>query len=157
MSKLIRTIFLSMLIVLFLNGCNSGNEEKDIFQYKESYIGDNAAIGNIVEQLQSSEHLEGFELKTNEEPYGVTLNYDWLDSEQAYQETVVHNATFIFALVKNADWVTFHFEDKEYQITKANLQDWYGKDLSEFTSEDELVKLIEDTLKNEEKVQQLFS
>jgi hypothetical protein len=56
------------LILLFLNGCNSNETNEDLFEFKGSFVGDNNAIGSIVNQLPSDEYLNGFELKTKEEP-----------------------------------------------------------------------------------------
>ena len=58
------------------------------------------------------------------------MNYDWSESEQNYKKTAIYNATFLFALVQNVDWITFNFGNQEYKITKENLQNWYGEDFS---------------------------
>ncbi len=142
--------------MLFLSGCNANNKNRNIFQYKDSFVGDNSAVGNIANQLRSGENLEGFELKTKEKPYGIILNYDWLESEQNYKKTAIFNATFLFSLVQNVDWITFNFDNREYKITKGNLQEWYGKELSEFKNEEELRKLTQEYLKDENKVNQFF-
>ena len=127
-----------LLVILIISGCNTKNGEEDnIFKYKDSYVGDASAVGNSASRLQGAEHYKGFELKTAEKPYGIILNYDWSDSEQNYKKTAIYNATFLFALIKNADWIMFNFDDQEYKITKENLQNWYGKDLSELKNEDE--------------------
>lgn len=159
LSKMFKSLFFLLLAMLFLSGCNSNdtNANGDIFQFKDSYVGDNSAVGNIANQLRGGEHITGFELKTNEEPYGIILNYDWVESEQEYKETVIDNATFLFTLVQNVDWVTFNFDIREYTITRETLQEWYGKDLSEFQDENELRELIEEYLKDENKVNQLLS
>ena len=111
--EIIKFIFFSLLIMVFLNGCNANDKSEDIFQFKDSFVGDNSAVGNIANQLRSGEHLEGFELITKEKPYGIILNYNWLESEKNYKETAIFNATFLFTLVQNADWITFN-----YLITK---------------------------------------
>lgn len=137
--------------MLFLSGCNSSDtnvDNDDIFQFKDSFVGDNSAVGNIANQLPGAEHLNGFELKTNEEPYGINLYYDWIESLQEYKETVIYNATFLFALVQNVDWITFYFENHEYTITKEKLQAWYGKELSEVQNEDELRSLIQEHIED---------
>ena len=151
-------LFFSLLVMLLLNGCNSNdtNISNDIFQFKDSFVGDNSAVGNIVNQLPGAEQLNGFELKANEEPYGIILNYDWKESEQQYKETVTSNLTFLFTLVQNVDWITFNSSIGEYTITKENLQEWYGKELSEIQNEDELRDLIQEYLKDENKVNQLL-
>lgn len=137
-------------------GCNADNKNEDIFQYKDSFVGDNSAVGNIINQLRSGENLEGIELRTKAKPYGIILNYDWLASEQDYKETAIFNATYLFVLVQNADWITFHFGDQEYEITRKNLQEWYGKEISEINNEDDLRELTEEYLKDEKQVDQLF-
>lgn len=156
--KMINFLFFSLLVVLILSGCNSNdtNTNNDIFQFKDSFVGDNSAIVNIANQLPGAEFLNGFELKTSEEPYGIILNYDWTESEQEYKETVIHNATFLFTLVQNVDWVTFNSDILEYTITKENLQEWYGNELSNIQNEDELRQLIQAHLEDDYKVGQLL-
>ncbi|MER2057445.1 MAG: DUF4825 domain-containing protein [Niallia sp.] len=159
MRKTIRIFFFSLLVLLFLNGCNSNDVNDDLFEFKDSFVGDNSGIGNIVNQLPSSEYFKGFELQTKEEPYGMILNYEGIKGEEIekkYKETAIYNATFIFALVQNAEWITFYFDNNEYKITKEDLQNWYGKKLSDFTSEDELRKVTQEYLQDESKVNELF-
>ncbi|ALX47661.1 hypothetical protein AOX59_15190 [Lentibacillus amyloliquefaciens] len=145
-----------ILIILIVSGCSKANGAGDMFKYKDSYVGDNSAVGNIANQLQGAEHLKGFELETKEKPYGVILNYDWSESEQNYKKAAVFNATFLFTLVQNADWITFNFDNQEYKITKENLQNWYGEDFSELKNKDDLKELAQKHLENEDKVNQLF-
>ncbi len=153
---MLKFLSLSLLVILFVNGCNTNNGKEDIFKFKDSFVGDNSAVGNIANHLQGAEHLKGFELETKDKPYGIILNYDWSESEQNYKKTAIFNATFLFALVQNTDWITFNFNNQEYKITKENLQNWYGEDFSEFTNEDELITLTQRYLEDEDKVNQLF-
>ncbi|WP_306822067.1 DUF4825 domain-containing protein [Mesobacillus foraminis] len=155
--KIIKLMFFSMAVMLFLNGCSSNSANEDLFQFKDSFVGDNSAVVNITNQLHSGEHLDGVELKTKEKPYGIILNYDMEKPEQEYKETAIYNATYLFALVQNADLITFHFENQEYKVTKEKLQSWYGTDLSEFTTEEELESFVQEQLEDENKVNQFFS
>ncbi|MED3961288.1 DUF4825 domain-containing protein [Niallia taxi] len=77
MQKLKMYLFASVTILLLLSGCNTKETNKDIFQYKDSNVGDNSAVGNIVYKLPGAQQLSGIELKTKEEPYGIILNYGW--------------------------------------------------------------------------------
>ena len=156
MKQMLKFLSLSLLVILIVSGCNTNNEKEDIFKFKDSLVGDNSAVGNIVNQLQGAEHLKGFELETKEKPYGIILNYDWSESEQNYKKTAVFNATFLFALVQNAEWITFNFDTQGYKITKENLQNWYGVDFSELKNEDDLKALTQKHLENEDRVNQLF-
>ena len=156
MKQILKFLSLSLLVILIVSGCNTNNEKEDLFKFKDSFVGDNSAVGNIVNQLQGAEHFKGFELKTKEKPNGIILNYEWSDLEQNYKKTAVYNATFLFTLVQNLEWVNFNFANQEYKITKENLQNWYGEDFSEFKSEDDLKALTQKHLENEDKVNQLF-
>ena len=156
MKQILKFLSLSLLVILIVSGCNTNNEKEDLYKFKDSFVGDNSAVGNIVNQLQGAEHFKGFELKTKEKPYGIILNYDWSDLEQNYKKTAVFNATFLFTLVQNLEWVNFNFANQEYKITKENLQNWYGEDFSEFKNEDDLKALTQKHLENEDKVNQLF-
>ncbi|MFD2045522.1 DUF4825 domain-containing protein [Ornithinibacillus salinisoli] len=156
MDKWIRIFFYTFMVLLFMNGCNSTKGTEDIFQYKGSFVGDNSAIANIVHQLPGGEHIEEIELNTSVEPFGIVLTYDWMESEKRYIETAINNATFIFTLVQNAGWITFHFNDYEYKLGKVELQKWYGDELREYSSEDELKKQIETFLEDESKVKLLI-
>ncbi len=109
--------------------------------------------------MPSGEYFEGVELKTKEEPYGIILNYEGIEAEEIekkYKETAIYNATFIFALVQNTEWITFKFDNQEYKVAKENLQDWYGKELSKFTSEVELREFTQEYIEDPNKVKQLF-
>lgn len=163
MRQIIKFLLFSLLATSFLSGCNSNNTNanEDIFQLKDSFVGDNNAVVNIANQLPGTEHLNDFELKTNEEPYGIIINYDWIESELNGKETSINNASYLFSLIQNVDWITFNFEMvdgmKEYKITRENLQGWYGIELNEIDNEDKLKELIQESLENEEKVDQLFN
>ncbi|MED4056571.1 DUF4825 domain-containing protein [Niallia taxi] len=156
MQNLKMYLFASLTILLLLSGCNTKETNKDIFQYKDSYVGDNSAVGNIVYKLPGAQQLSGIELKTKEEPYGIILNYGWEKSKNQYKELVIYNTTFLFTLVKNVDWITVKSERKEYTVTKEDLQKWYGKDFSNIQTAKELRKLVQQNLSNEHKVSEFL-
>ena len=142
--------------MLILSGCHSKNMEEDsVFKYKDSYVGDASAVGGILNHLQG-EQSQGFELKTKEKPYGIIVNYDWSSSDLDYKKTAIYNATFLFTLIQNAEWVNFNFADHAYEIIKTDLESWYGENLSELENEDQLINLIEKYLGDEDKINELF-
>ncbi|ARF17841.1 DUF4825 domain-containing protein [Sporosarcina ureae] len=152
----------SFILVLILSGCSSTTEQpnEDLFEYKGSFIGDNSAVIHIIEQLRNAEQFEEVSLETKTEPYGMTIQYEYMDAaveESEYKETAVYNASYLFALIDNAQWVVFNFGDNTYTISKSNLQEWYGKELHDFTNEEELDAFIQEKLKDESGVRQLFA
>ncbi|MDP4105705.1 MAG: hypothetical protein Q8935_12225 [Bacillota bacterium] len=72
------------------------------------------------------------------------------------KEIYINNATYIFALVKNTDWITIDFPNEKDTLTRHQIQQWYGKDISKITTEKDLKKLIQTNVNNETKVNELF-
>lgn len=156
------TIYFISLVSLFivLSGCHlSADSKTDLFQYKNSYVGDNSAVLNIVNELTHHQELDQISLETEKEPYGITLEYKDIETnnvDKEMKDTVITNSTFLFALIKNVEWITFKFPDKEFSVTKEKLQDWYHIPLDRFENEQDLKELIEKHLKSEESVHQFF-
>ncbi|WP_409250593.1 DUF4825 domain-containing protein [Bacillus sp. SCS-153A] len=158
MTKIMAVLLASLLLI----SCESGTVNEDLYQYKGSFVGDNGAVGNITRQLPipDGEQMNGLELQTTEEPYGIILNYKEAelseDMDTDYHELAIYNASIILSLVKNADWVQFNFLEKELTVTRESLEKWYGIDLREFSSQDEISKFIQEYLQNEEQVKRFF-
>ncbi|WP_134703160.1 DUF4825 domain-containing protein [Ammoniphilus sp. YIM 78166] len=154
-----------MIVLLILNGCSPTDvhKEDDLFQYKNSYVGDNGAVGKIASRLPNpnGEHPNGMELQTKEEPFGIILNY--IEAEKSdgmetnYKELALYNATFILALVHNAEWVQFNFVEKEFIVTREKLHSLYEKDIRQFNNEEELRKVIIEKLEDEDRVHSFFN
>ncbi|MGE6366388.1 DUF4825 domain-containing protein [Bacillus paramycoides] len=64
--KRITISFISLLsLMILLSGCSLNADSKtDLFQYKNSYVGDNSAVGNIVKQLAHNKGLNQISLET---------------------------------------------------------------------------------------------
>ncbi|WP_335871870.1 DUF4825 domain-containing protein [Bacillus sp. 2205SS5-2] len=160
---MIKFLLFYLLLMFLLSGCNSNsnNINVDLFQNKDSYIGNNSAVVNSIINLEGAKHFSGLELKTKEEPYGLIVKYDWIGSELNDNETAINNASYLFTLIQNVDWIIFNFEMvdgmEEYKITRENLQAWYGIELSEIDSEDKLKELIQKSLEDSKKVNQFLN
>ena len=156
MKKMLKLLSCSLLVISVASGCNTKTTEEDVFQYKNAYVGDNSAVINIVNNSMQSDNFKGLELKTKKTPYGILLNYDGSESEKNDKRTVIYNATYLFALIQNAEWITFDFDHQEYKITRKALIEWYGEDFSTLQSEKELKTLIQNNWDDEYRVNQLF-
>jgi hypothetical protein len=159
--KRVPIYFISVLsLMIMLSGCNQdANSKIDLFQYKNSYVGDNSAVGNIINQLAHNKDLNQISLDTKEQPYGIILEYKEIDAEnldQEMKEVVISNATYLFTLINNVEWIIFKFPDQEFTVTKEELQGWYNTNLDEFENEEDLETLIQEHLKSEDAVNQFF-
>jgi hypothetical protein len=147
------TLYLSslLLLLIILSSCgSSNNSSQDVFQYRGSYLGDNSAVGNIITQLPQNKAFKQVTLQTNKKPFGMVIEYGNVSGD--IKNSVINNATYLFCLVKNADWITFDYPNQKYTLTRQLLQQWDGKDLNKITNEKELKKLIQNNLSNKNKL-----
>ena len=157
-------VLLLAVIAVSVLGCGlitNPKQEKEeslaqqLLQYKTQYVGDNSKVGNMIYLLPYPELVQyhSFELKTSEEPYEVTVNFDTDASTMNYyddvttQEQFKRNAFILFALIENVEGINFilHGDAKElklhYERGDANAE--LGCDVREFAkNEEELEKLI---------------
>ena len=114
-----KLLMLSMLLSFVLVGCGKPTNMTELLNYKGSFVGDNSAVGHIIELLPAHEYLDGFELQTSQEPYEVTINYKSFDeatveledgstSKVALNEVLQGNSMIILSLVTNAEIVNFN-------------------------------------------------
>lgn len=142
-----RLMMVLMLTLLALVGCKQSNPMTELLNYKGSYIGDNAAVGHIIERLPAHEYLDGFELQTSQEPYGITINYKNFDeatieledgstSKVSLNEILQSNSMMILSLVKNAEIVSFNIENQEtITFDRATLSKTYGSTLDSISED----------------------
>lgn len=136
-----KKIIYAMTLTCMLAAC-SGEEEAGIFAQKDAYIGDAAAVGSIVKQLDGADQFMQMELYTDVEPYGVQLYYDQLS-----EKDMLRNATYMFTLIQNVDWVHYTVGEEGYELTRAQLEDMYQIDLRNVHDEEVLEEHIENAQK----------
>ena len=127
------TILLLPLFILF--GCQG---EEDIFQYKGAYVGDNSAVGHILNE--TADEVESFRLKTEQEPYGIEVFFDEVENQE---RLIKRQATTIFSLVQNVEWMIFHINGSETKVTRDEVNGWYERDVTNIESQKELEQLID--------------
>ncbi|UPM52883.1 DUF4825 domain-containing protein [Gottfriedia acidiceleris] len=155
MKKILGYLIL-ILLLISLTCCSFSNTHtnKDIFHYKNSYVGNNSAVGSIIKRLPNHNEFTKMSLQTKKKPYSITIEYKNLPANT--KNIIINNATYLFALIQNVESIVFDFADQKYTVTRQQLDEWYGKDLSSYTNEKELEKLIHSNLNNKNKIGQLF-
>ncbi|MGG7159874.1 DUF4825 domain-containing protein [Clostridium baratii] len=115
---------------------------EELKKYKDSYVGDNSAVINILANLPLNTYVSELSLKTDRKPYEITVNYKespalglddynnfWKDKNP--NEVLEKNAALMFSLIKNADVIEFNVEnigEKNYKYTRDELKEKYGED-----------------------------
>ncbi|WP_254176572.1 DUF4825 domain-containing protein [Clostridium baratii] len=111
---------------------------EELKKYKDSYVGDNSAVMNILANLPLNTYVSELSLKTDE----ITVNYKenpalglddynnfWKDKNP--NEVLEKNAALMFSLIKNTDVIEFNVDnigEKNYKYTRDELKEKYGED-----------------------------
>jgi hypothetical protein len=100
----------------------------DLVAYKNSYVGDNSAVGGILDKLPAGGAIDHFQLLTSEEPYGIIVFYK-TDSEhwqeEMRQNLMMYNSAALFALIDNVEEVTFILEgdaSEELKFLRSEIE-----------------------------------
>ncbi len=124
MKKKTVAIFVIAFVILIISGCNFSLENKDIsdieivnklFELKDTYIGDASKVRAIIDLANNTEYkVENIELKTDAIPFRITVNFA-VDDRANYRyidnNGLNRMSGLIFALVKNADEISYYFYD----------------------------------------------
>ena len=152
MKKLLLLLF---GLVVLASGC-SNKVEKDIFAFQDTKIGDNNAVVALINRLKGAEAFEGVELATTEKPYGMRLSYHLLESQADTNELMIYNATFLFSLIDNAEWLTFNIGGQEQRMTREKLQAVYPEKLANLDNELATETMIAELLAKKEASASVF-
>lgn len=115
----------------------SGGYAEKLYQYKGTYTGDNSKVSALVRTLDYTDlSVKSIELKTDSEPYGITVNYE-VDSRANYRfaDHITtgwnKNAAVMFSLIPNAREIFFRLYDPYGDFAgtyynRDNLNDRFG-------------------------------
>lgn len=156
MKNKLKILFFTIVISIGLTGCKNNPTEEPkqdikkqhiededeirankLIKYKDSYVGDNSAVGNIVSNLSASVFSKEFSLKTNEKPYEILINYGpnkdlgikeynrfWNSRDP--NEILEKNAIVLFSLIQNVDIISFNVDsigEETYKYNKKYVPD----------------------------------
>jgi hypothetical protein len=90
-----------------------------LLSYRTEYVGDNSKVGGLITAIEYPSNViyDSFELFTNELPYALTINFKTDTDTRNFYTGALHetpfkkNAILIFALIHNAEYVTFNLDD----------------------------------------------
>jgi len=122
----------------------------NLIKYKNSYVGDNSAVGGILTNLPGGKFRNGFSLKTDKTPYGIEVNYKPEDNVKSSEEfnklfnekdsenLLMDNAITLFILVTNVDEIKFNLKgakETSFYVTRAEVESFYGKKMTEYAED----------------------
>lgn len=153
--KSYKLIPIALILLVGLGGCGKSKiadesikpiseiNLEELQKYKNSYVGDNSAVINIIEKLPANIYKGEISLKTDKEPYGITINYkvnEKLEKEDFYNfweredvnKVLEKNAVIMLGLINNAENIEFNVDnvgETNYKYNRKDLEKKYGKDL----------------------------
>lgn len=159
-NKRFMVIIFILLFSLHLTGCKNQSAQisesyiedftqvkvDELMKYKDSYIGDNSAVINIVSALPGNRYDPSFSLKTKEKPYGLAISYKvnekvedegylnfWKDINS--EKLLENNAMILFSLIPNVESIKFEIEgidnvtEYSYEYSRKELESKYNLNL----------------------------
>lgn len=111
-----------MLVLVYCTGCAGLKNDKDkkeeneikyaiagqnihidkLLEFKDSYVGDNSAVGNILYNLPGNSFVKQFSLETSNLPYSITVDYGLEETSFPKSEDSINNS-----LDKNEDFLNY--------------------------------------------------
>jgi len=124
-----------------------------VMKYENSYMGNAGNNINLINDLPMSEIPRLFEQDPNE--FRLMVNYEKSVDEigkERVEKALLYNATAVFALIKNMEVIDFNFVDKNYTITREQVNDWFGEDISSFNDEKMFEEKVQQPIKEQERL-----
>ena len=166
-----KSLIAMMFMTLFsfsLVGCNDQATQKSepyiedftqvefekLMKYRDSYVGDNSAVINIVTGLPGNRYNPSFNLQTQKEPYEIAINYTVNDEEvdESYlnfwndnnpEEVLENNAIILFSLISNVDLIEFDIDgidslsNHSYKYSREELESKYNLELADLSANED--------------------
>lgn len=108
-----------------------GHEIESVLKYKSQYMGDASNISEL------NRNLPLFDIERTNEIDSKNLKYRIKYEDRVFnigeyrvKSNLIYNATANFALIDNLEAIEFYFEDVSYTLSRQNIVDWYGDDIS---------------------------
>jgi hypothetical protein len=163
LKRLCVTLSALLLFALVLTGCQSGspaeNQEMEKYQkYHDArvqYLGDNSKVSALLDIIGAGDLGEyTIALKTDEEPYGLTVNYSTLKNEGAEEKFEntgrIEYAYYALALIENLSEVDVNYMGHNYRLTVAEANEIVKGDIKDYGRSAEKLKELEHILNPED-------
>jgi hypothetical protein len=181
MKKRFALFFTLLMIFLFLTGCQTNNVSSTnaiqqinldlLKKYKDSDVGNNFAVFNILSNLPGALYVKQISLETKKSPFSISVDYGlrqdtnvkesdfneyW--SEKNTKKIFLNNATTLFILIKNVSTINFNANNQSFSISRQELKTFYGRDLREYANKTDLweKEILEETLNSNEKIEEFY-
>lgn len=151
-NKKLKIIILLTVCIIFTACGKSQNSEKNIYEYKTKYVGDNSKVINILSNLKYPKEVNynSVQILSEKEPYGILVKLNVNSDKIPEKNDFLKNTAIMFALIENLSFVKYvNVSDNkvvaEFIRNEVDnyLKDEVNKDTKEIgMSEKEFVKYL---------------
>ena len=110
----------------------------NLYENRTPYVGNNSKVANLISNLPFNELSKGIELQTKDQPYGLTVTYDFsfINVEPtALKDQLKSSSKILFSLIENVGIVNFKIISQEttiHSFTREDAQQEFLHDLREY-------------------------
>ena len=108
-NKKFEIIVLLIVCVIFTACGKSQNSNKNIYEYKTKYVGDNSKVINILSNLKYPKEASynSVQILSEKEPYGILVKLNINSGKIPEKNEFLKNSAVLFALIENLSFVKY--------------------------------------------------
>ena len=108
-NKKLKIIILLTVCIIFTACGKSQNSEKNIYEYKTKYVGDNSKVINILSNLKYPKEASynSVQILSEKEPYGILVKLNVNSDKIPEKNDFLKNTAIMFALIENLSFVKY--------------------------------------------------
>ena len=103
-------IIISLIVCVIFTACGkSQNSNKNIYEYKTKYVGDNSKVTNILSNLKYPKETSynSVQILSEKEPYGILVKLNINSGKIPEKNEFLKNSAVLFALIENLSFVKY--------------------------------------------------
>lgn len=108
-NKKLKIIILLTVCIIFTACGKSQNSNKNIYEYKTKYVGDNSKVINILSNLKYPKETSynSVQILSEKEPYGILVKLNINSGKIPEKNEFLKNSAVLFALIDNLSFVKY--------------------------------------------------
>ena len=139
-NKKLKIIVLLIVCVIFTACGKSQNSNKNIYDYKTKYVGDNSKVINILSNLKYPKEASynSVQILSEKEPYGILVKLNVNSDKIPEKNDFLKNTAIMFALIENLSFVKYvNVSDNEVvaEFTRNEVDNYLKAEVNKNTKE----------------------
>ena len=139
-NKKLKIIILLTVCIIFTACGKSQNSEKNIYEYKTKYVGDNSKVINILSNLKYPKEISynSVQILSEKEPYGILVKLNIDSGKIPEKNEFLKNSAVLFALIENLSFVKYtNISDDKIiaEFTRDEIDNYLKAEVNKNTKE----------------------